>query len=76
MVLVSYLDQLVSDGMEVDEASVRGACLRLRPVLMTAATTALGLVPLLFSSGDGKIYVSDVPAAVRISTGERGESAV
>lgn len=26
--------------------------------------------------GDGKIYVSDVAQAVRISTGERGESAV
>ncbi len=53
MVLVSCLNQLVSDGMPIDEASVRGACLRLRPVLMTAATTALGLVPLLFSSGTG-----------------------
>ena len=27
-------------------------------------------------SGDGKIYVSDVESAVRISTGERGEKAV
>ena len=53
MVLVTYLNQLVSEGREVDDASVEGACLRLRPVLMTAATTALGLLPLLFSSGTG-----------------------
>ena len=53
MVLVTYLNQLVSEGKDVDEASVEGACLRLRPVLMTAATTALGLLPLLFSSGTG-----------------------
>jgi len=53
MVLVTYLNQLLRDGVEVDEASIQGACLRLRPVLMTAITTALGLVPLLFSSGTG-----------------------
>jgi len=53
MVLVTCLNQLLLDGIEVDEASVRGASLRLRPVLMTAATTALGLIPLLLSSGTG-----------------------
>jgi cobalt-zinc-cadmium resistance protein CzcA len=53
MVLVTYLNQLLKDGIPVDEASIRGACLRLRPVLMTAITTALGLIPLLFSSGTG-----------------------
>ena len=53
MVLVTYLNQLLRDGVPIDEASVRGACLRLRPVLMTAITTALGLVPLLFSQGIG-----------------------
>jgi cobalt-zinc-cadmium resistance protein CzcA len=53
MVLVTYLNQLVDDGLEIDEASVRGACLRLRPVLMTAVTTALGLCPLLVSTGTG-----------------------
>ena len=53
MVLVTYLNQLLKDGVPIDEASIRGACLRLRPVLMTAITTALGLIPLLFSSGTG-----------------------
>ena len=53
MVLVTYLNQLLRDGVPVDEASVRGACLRLRPVLMTAIITSLGLIPLLFSSGTG-----------------------
>lgn len=48
MVLVTYLNQLVRDGMEVDRASVEGVLLRLRPVVMTALTTALGLIPLLF----------------------------
>jgi len=53
MVLVTYLNKLLLDGVPVEEASIRGACLRVRPVLMTAMTTALGLVPLLFSSGVG-----------------------
>lgn len=53
MVLVSYLNKLVQEGMELDEASLQGARLRVRPVLMTAVTTALGLLPLLFASGTG-----------------------
>ena len=53
MVLVTYLNQLIREGVAVDDAVVRGACLRLRPVLMTAMTTALGLIPLLLSQGTG-----------------------
>ena len=53
MVLVTYLNQLVEDHTPVGGASIRGALLRLRPVLLTAMTTALGLVPLLLSSGTG-----------------------
>lgn len=53
MVLMTYLNQLVKDGMPIDAASVKAACLRVRPVLMTAVTTALGLIPLLLASGTG-----------------------
>jgi len=53
MVLMTYLNQLVKQGVAIDEASIRGACLRVRPVLMTAVTTALGLIPLLLASGTG-----------------------
>ncbi len=53
MVLVTYLNQLFREGKAIDEACIEGACLRLRPVLMTAATTALGLIPLLLSHGTG-----------------------
>jgi len=53
MVLVSYLNEQIEDGIPVDQASVDGACTRVRPVLMTALTTALGLIPLLVSSGTG-----------------------
>lgn len=53
MVLVTYLNQLLKDGIKMDEASVKGALLRLRPVLMTAITTGLGLIPLLLATGTG-----------------------
>ena len=53
MVLVTYLNQLVAEGVDAGRAAVEGALLRLRPVLMTALTTSLGLIPLLVSTGTG-----------------------
>jgi cobalt-zinc-cadmium resistance protein CzcA len=53
LVLVSYFNDLVARGKPLAEAVERGALLRLRPVLMTAMTTILGLLPLLLSSGIG-----------------------
>ncbi len=53
IVLVSCLNQLRREGMPLDEAVRKGTELRLRPVLMTASVTLLGLVPLLLSSGIG-----------------------
>lgn len=53
MVLVTYLNQLLEEGKPMEEASIQGASLRVRPVLMTAVTTALGLVPLLIATGTG-----------------------
>lgn len=53
MVLVTYFNQLLGEGYSIDSVSVKGALLRLRPVLMTAVTTALGLIPLLAATGTG-----------------------
>jgi len=53
MVLVTYINQLLREGVSMVEACINGACLRLRPVLMTASTTGLGLVPMVLSSGTG-----------------------
>ena len=53
VVLVSYINQLRQQGIETKEAIITGALQRLRPVLMTATTTVLGLMPLLLSQGIG-----------------------
>lgn len=53
LVLVTYINQLRSSGLPLKEAIREGALLRVRPVLMTALTTVLGLVPLLISTGIG-----------------------
>jgi heavy metal efflux system protein len=53
LVMVSYFRQLRDDGLSLVEAVRQGAERRLRPVLMTAAITAFGLVPLLFATGPG-----------------------
>ena len=53
VVMVSYFNRLVRDGMSVDDAVKTGAMLRLRPVLMTAMVASLGLIPLLLSTGIG-----------------------
>ena len=53
VVLVSYFNQLRAHGLPEDASSLEGAKRRLRPVLMTASITALGLIPLLFATGPG-----------------------
>ncbi len=51
--MIQHLNQLRQEGLSLNEAILKGAEDRLRPVLMTALTTALGLIPLLLSHGTG-----------------------
>jgi len=53
VVLVSYIKSLLEDGLPIRSAVVQGASRRLRPILITATTTLLGLVPMLLSKGIG-----------------------
>ncbi|NNM69532.1 MAG: efflux RND transporter permease subunit [Gallionella sp.] len=53
VVMVSYFNQLHTEGMDMTQVVFEGAKRRLRPVLMTASITAFGLLPVLFASGPG-----------------------
>ncbi len=53
IVLIDYTDLLRERGVELNEAVVKAGRSRMRPVLMTAFTTILGMVPMAVSSGEG-----------------------
>jgi cobalt-zinc-cadmium resistance protein CzcA len=53
VVMVNAINQKVESGLGIDDAVYQGALSRLRPVLMTAAIAALGLIPMLMSHGVG-----------------------
>lgn len=53
IVLVDYANTLKSRGMDARRAITTAGTVRLRPILMTTATTVLGLLPMALGIGDG-----------------------
>ena len=53
VVMVNAINQNIEAGEAMQDAVYQGALSRLRPVLMTAAIAALGLIPMLLSHGVG-----------------------
>ncbi len=53
IVMVDFINQLKAAGMRTSEAVKKASLARLRPILMTALTTILGLVPLALARGAG-----------------------
>ncbi|MBL8727029.1 MAG: efflux RND transporter permease subunit [Planctomycetes bacterium] len=52
ILLVRHYFDLLAEGVPFHEAVVRGSLERLIPILMTALTAALGLLPLVFAAGE------------------------
>jgi cobalt-zinc-cadmium resistance protein CzcA len=52
-VLVTFFNQLRKQGLSAIDAVKKGCELRFRPLVMTALTTLLGLLPLIYATGSG-----------------------
>jgi len=60
IVLVDCINRFRLEGMDTDTAIITAGAVRMRPVLMTAATTVLGLIPLALGIGQGAEMVQPV----------------
>lgn len=64
IVLVDYTNQLRSRGVGLYEAAEESGITRIRPVLMTALTTIIGMIPLALELGDGSETWAPLAVAV------------
>ncbi|TXH04490.1 MAG: CusA/CzcA family heavy metal efflux RND transporter [Nevskiaceae bacterium] len=53
VVMVSSIRDLRRDGVQLEQAIVRGALLRLRPILMIGLVASLGFLPMALNTGTG-----------------------
>jgi len=53
LVMVTFINQLRTEGASRDEAIIQGSLTRLRPVLMTALVASFGFVPMAMATGTG-----------------------
>jgi len=53
ILIVEFANQLRDRGLALDKAIIDASTRRLRPILMTAFTTLVGAIPLIFSTGAG-----------------------
>jgi len=67
IILIDKVNQLRYQGLAKDEAIMQGAYSRLRPIIMTTATTLIGFTPLAFFGGEGAEVRS--PMAVTVIGG-------
>lgn len=53
ILLIEFAQQKIKSGSSVYDALVESTKIRLRPILMTTLTMIFGMLPMVFSSGDG-----------------------
>jgi len=64
IVLIDFVNRLRARGLDRDEAVARAAATRLRPILMTTATTVLGLIPMATANLEGSELARSLAVAV------------
>ena len=64
ILIVEFAEQLRHRGLGIVEAAVEAARIRLRPILMTSLAFILGVMPLVFASGAGRVSRHSVGTTV------------
>jgi multidrug efflux pump subunit AcrB len=64
IVLIDYINQLKADGHATKEAILLAGPTRLRPILMTALTTILALLPIALGLGEGAEMITPLGLTV------------
>ena len=64
ILIVEFAEQLIERGRSITDAAVEAAELRLRPILMTSFAFILGVLPLYFATGAGKLGRHSVGTAI------------
>ena len=64
ILLTEYASDRRREGMSIRDAALEAAKVRLRPILMTAMTLIIGLLPLVFATGAGAISNISLGACV------------
>ena len=67
LVLVDFINRRMRNGQDAFEASIDGARLRLRAILLTTLTTVAGLTPLMFETSFQAKFL--IPMAVTLTFG-------
>jgi HAE1 family hydrophobic/amphiphilic exporter-1 len=64
ILIVEFAEQIRAQGKSVAESAILAAELRLRPILMTSFAFILGVLPLVFATGAGRLGRHSVGTAV------------
>ena len=64
ILIVEFAEQLIARGRTITNAAIEAAELRLRPILMTSFAFILGVLPLYFATGAGKLGRHSVGTAI------------
>ena len=64
IVLVTFVEQLRKRGMNIHAALVEAGRIRLRPILMTALTTMVAMLPLALGLGEGTVMSAELAIVV------------
>jgi HAE1 family hydrophobic/amphiphilic exporter-1 len=64
IVLVSMVEQRRKEGLSIHEALLEGGRIRLRPILMTALTTILAMIPMAVIVSSGTMISAELAIVV------------